>query len=110
MAKSQGERFTEEQQVLADIAKALSHPARIAILEVLAARNVCVCGELVSELPLSQATVSQHLKVLKAAGLICGSVEGPKTCYCVDWEGLSKAGSLFSKWFGQIELLKSSCC
>lgn len=69
---------------LARLAKALAHPARLAILRRLLAQGECVCGEIVSGLPLAQATVSQHLKVLKDAGLIAGEVDGPRVCYCVN--------------------------
>lgn len=68
---------------LARFAKALGHPARVAIMRLLIQRESCVCGELVDELPLAQSTVSQHLKKLKEAGLICGTIDGPRTCYCV---------------------------
>ena len=73
---------------LAELAKALAHPARIAILELLAEKQQCICGELVDELPLAQASVSRHLKALKEAGLIKGEVDGPKSCYCLDREKL----------------------
>ncbi len=69
---------------LAELTKALGHPARVKILRLLAMRESCVCGELVDELPLAQSTVSQHLKVLKAAGLIRGEISGPRTCYCLE--------------------------
>jgi ArsR family transcriptional regulator len=69
---------------LAELAKALGHPARVAILRLLMRRTSCVCGEIVEELPLAQSTVSQHLKVLKEAGWIRGEIEGPKVCYCVE--------------------------
>jgi ArsR family transcriptional regulator len=69
---------------LAKMAKALGHPARVAILQLLIARGECVCGAIVDELPLAQATVSQHLKVLKDAGLIQGEIDGPRVCYCVN--------------------------
>lgn len=69
---------------LARLAKALGHPARVAILRLLLRRETCVCGEIVEELPLAQSTVSQHLKQLKEAGLIRGEVDGPRVCYCVD--------------------------
>lgn len=74
----------EADQELARLAKAVGHPARVAILRLLARKNACVCGEIVDELPLAQSTVSQHLKVLKAAGLIQGEVDGPRVCYCID--------------------------
>ena len=76
--------FTEEQNRLAQQAKALAHPARVAIFQLLIRRGTCVCGDITDELPLSQATVSQHLKVMKEAGLIQGNIEGTRTCYCLD--------------------------
>jgi DNA-binding transcriptional ArsR family regulator len=69
---------------LAALAKALGHPARVAILRLLIRKNACVCGEIVDELPLAQSTVSQHLKQMKEAGLIRGEVDGPRVCYCVE--------------------------
>jgi ArsR family transcriptional regulator len=69
---------------LAALAKAVGHPARVAILRLLARKDACVCGEIVGELPLAQSTVSQHLKVLKEAGLVQGEVDGPRVCYCID--------------------------
>lgn len=80
-------RPVEGQQAdrdLAALAKAVGHPARVAILRLLARKDACVCGEIVDELPLAQSTVSQHLKVLKEAGLIQGEVDGPRICYCID--------------------------
>ena len=77
---------TSSDAELARLAKALAHPARVAILRRLLAQGECVCGDIVSGLPLAQATVSQHLKVLKDAGLIAGEVDGPRVCYCVDPE------------------------
>lgn len=74
---------------LAALARALGHPARLAILRVLAARATCICGEIVDVLPLAQSTVSQHLKVLKEAGLIRGTVDGPRTCYCLDRDAVA---------------------
>ena len=73
----------ESDQRLARLFKALGHPARLGILRLLVQRGTCICGEIVDELPLAQATVSQHLKVLKEAGLITGRVEGPAVCYCI---------------------------
>ncbi len=69
---------------LALLAKALSHPARVQILRLLASRKACVCGEIVNELPLAQSTVSEHLRILKVAGLVMGEVDGPRVCYCVN--------------------------
>lgn len=74
----------EADEELADLAKAVGHAARVQILRILARRNDCVCGDLVDELPLAQSTVSQHLKVLKDAGLIRGEVDGPRVCYCIE--------------------------
>ena len=76
--------ITGLDEELAMLARALSHPARVAIVRHLAERGTCICGEIVSVLPLAQATVSQHLKVLKQAGLVQGEVDGPRTCYCVN--------------------------
>ena len=69
---------------LAELAKALGHPARVQIMRMLVRRSACVCGDIVDVLPLAQSTVSQHLKVLKEAGLILGEIDGPRTCYCVE--------------------------
>lgn len=80
--RSLGGKTTDAE--LAQIAKALGHPARIAIMRLLIARGECVCGAIVDELPLAQATVSQHLKVLKDAGLVQGEIDGPRVCYCVN--------------------------
>jgi len=78
------------------MAKALAHPVRVRILRVLAARRACICGDLVDLLPLAQSTVSQHLKVLKRAGLIHGEVDGPRTCYCIDPAVISRLKTLVS--------------
>jgi ArsR family transcriptional regulator len=93
------ENFDEEQ--LATYAKALGHPARVAIVRLLIQKDACICGEIVDELPLAQSTVSQHLKTLKAAGLIRGDVDGPRVCYCVEPAAISRLQSL-------IELLATS--
>ena len=93
MGLTKTEGFTKSQVELAGFAKALAHPARIAILQFLAKHKACVCGDIVDELPLSQSTVSQHLKELKAVGLIKGNVEGPSICYCIDeknWKQLKE--------------------
>src|SRR5688500_7705131 len=74
----------QSDETLAQLAAALGHPARVAIIRLLKEREVCVCGEIVEVLPLAQSTVSQHLKVLKAAGWIQGEVDGPRVCYCLD--------------------------
>lgn len=82
---------------LATLAKALGHPIRIAIINLLKEKSTCICGEIVDELPLAQSTVSQHLNVLKKAGLIRGEVSGPKTCYCLNLETLERFKSLSAK-------------
>jgi ArsR family transcriptional regulator len=81
---------------LARLAKALAHPARVAIVRMLIRRGDCICGAIVDELPLAQATVSQHLKVLKEAGLVRGEVDGPRVCYCIDPTGLERAKALLA--------------
>jgi DNA-binding transcriptional ArsR family regulator len=102
MAFSKKEEFTNEDVWLADVAKALSHPARIQILKILTDMNACVCGDIVAKLPLAQATVSQHLKELKRAGLIDGETEGPKVCYCINQKALLKAKKSLEKLFTQV--------
>lgn len=81
---------TPLDEELATLARALSHPARVAIVRHLAEQGTCICGEIVNVMPLAQATVSQHLKVLKEAGLVQGEVDGPRTCYCVNPEGVRR--------------------
>lgn len=96
MAARKAAIFSDTENEIADIAKALGHPARIAILKELARRNVCVCGEIVDVLPLAQSTVSQHLKELKSAGLISGTVEGVKSCYCINWAAVARLKTLLN--------------
>ncbi len=108
MAVNKANIFPAETQELAALAKALAHPARIAILRTLAEKKSCICGEIVEVLPLSQATVSQHLKALKAAGLISGEVEGVRSCYCLDTEYLERMTPLLSNFFK--EILSPQCC
>jgi ArsR family transcriptional regulator, arsenate/arsenite/antimonite-responsive transcriptional repressor len=90
MAFHKKEEFGKKEQELSLMAKALSHPARIAILKVLADRGACICGAIVEELPLAQSTVSQHLKELRAAGLIDGTVDGPRSSYRINWKALHR--------------------
>lgn len=99
MAVAKTQEFTKTDIWMADIAKALSHPARIKILKILTEMNVCMCGDIVEQLPLAQATVSQHLKELKRVGLIQGDIEGPKVCYCVNNPTLQKAKKELDKLF-----------
>ncbi len=105
MAISKKDEFTQEEIWLADISKALSHPARIKILKVLNEMDSCMVGSLVDKLPLAQATVSQHLKELKNVGLVEGEIDGPKICYCVNNKVLSKAKNELDKLFKKI-----GCC
>lgn len=91
---------------LAAMCKALGHPARISILNQLLREDRCICGRIVEVLPLAQSTVSQHLKVLKDAGLIIGEVEGPKTCYCVDRAQLAALAAAISALLPQFNLEK----
>jgi DNA-binding transcriptional ArsR family regulator len=102
MAASKKEEFKTEDVWLADIAKALSHPARIRILKILTEMNVCMCGDIVELLPLSQSTVSQHLKELKRVDLIQGDIDGLKVCYCVNNKTLQKAKKELDKLFNQV--------
>lgn len=109
MGISKSEKFSTAQNELATLTKALGHPARIAILEYLAGRNSCVCGDIVEELPLSQSTVSQHLKELKNTGLIKGTIEGPSVCYCIDAEAWETAKSVIKKFFEEVQV-NMGCC
>lgn len=103
--------FTDKEQALAAFAKALAHPARIAILKVLAQKNECICGEIVDVLPLAQSTVSQHLKELKNAGLIKGTVDGPRSCYCINWKAFEKFNTEFNQLFDNLKVNnEKSCC
>lgn len=90
---------TSSDTDLARWAKALGHPARLAILRTLAARGTCVCGQVVEVVGLAQSTVSQHLKVLREAGLVTGTPDGPRSCYCLDTAGLAAAAEAFSALF-----------
>lgn len=109
MGRTKDADYSEGQRQLAALAHALAHPARVAILEFLVANPHCFCGEIVEELPLSQATVSQHLKELKKAGFIKGEVEGPRVCYCVDPEFWQQATAQLGGFFEK-ELTDSPAC
>jgi ArsR family transcriptional regulator, arsenate/arsenite/antimonite-responsive transcriptional repressor len=110
MAIHKREEFTQREQELSAFAKALSHPARIAILSQLAKKNECICGELVEVLPLAQSTVSQHLKELKNAGLIDGTIDGPRSCYCINWKAFEKFNSEFSLLFNKLKVQNEKAC
>jgi ArsR family transcriptional regulator len=106
--QTKADQFAPELNTLAEQAKALSHPARLAIVQLLAARTACVCGEIVDDLPLAQSTVSRHLKVLKEAGLVQGTIDGPRVCYCLDEEAVHALRNRFADFFEQIEPIASS--
>ncbi|RPD47652.1 ArsR family transcriptional regulator [Hymenobacter sediminis] len=91
--------FTEEQQQLARVAKALAHPARIAIIQLLASKQTCISGDIAAELPLSRTTVSQHLQELKALDLIRGEIDGLTVCYCLNTELLQQVQAQFAAFF-----------
>ena len=94
--------YNEQQNQLAIQLKAIAHPARIAILKVLAQKEECICGEIVEVLPLAQSTVSQHLKALLQAGLIQGTIDGPRSCYCINWKVFSKFCDQFTNSFSKL--------
>lgn len=106
MGISKTQAFSKRQNQIAEYAKAFAHPARVAIIEHLLKKQTCICGDLVDVLPLSQSTVSQHLKELKRIGLIKGEVAGPKMCYCID----EKAWKVAREMLNDIFALFKSCC
>jgi ArsR family transcriptional regulator len=110
MGATKTEHFNEKQNQIATMAKALGHPARIAIMEYLMKVNACICGDIVNELPLAQPTVSQHLKELKNAGLIKGNIEGNAICYCIDEKALEILQTYFSSMAANLENKKNNCC
>ncbi|MGH6887395.1 MAG: ArsR/SmtB family transcription factor [Geminicoccales bacterium] len=99
--------YDPEDEALAERLKALAHPARLRIVEVLAARGTCICGQIVEVLPLAQATVSQHLKVLKDAGFLQGTIDGPRSCYCLDLDALTSFRHALD---ARLAHLESACC
>ncbi|MCX2450278.1 metalloregulator ArsR/SmtB family transcription factor [Pedobacter sp. PLR] len=109
MGLTKSEIFTDEQNQLSQLLKAMAHPARIAILQRILASNTCICGDLVEELGLAQATISQHLKELKNAGLIQGTIEGVSVCYCINpktWKMMeNQLGAFLGSYKGEIP-----CC
>ena len=107
MGASKSESFSEEHNEMATLFKALSHPARIAIVDYLLSVDSCICGDIVNELPLAQPTISQHLKELKNANIIKGTIEGTAICYCINPETIKK----IEQHFGSItNKLKNKCC
>ena len=108
MGLTKTEGFTKNQLDLAALAKALAHPARVAILQFVATQQTCICGDIVDSLPLSQSTVSQHLKELKSAGLIKGEVDGPSICYCIDEKNWQRAKVVLMDLFRHFD--PKNCC
>lgn len=107
MGASKSASFSEAHNEMASLFKALSHPARVAIVDYLLSVDSCICGDIVNELPLAQPTISQHLKELKNANLIKGTIEGTAICYCINEETIQK----MEQHFGQISRkLNSKCC
>lgn len=109
MGATKTDLFTKKQNELAAMAKALGHPARIAILQHLVKAKACVCGSLVEELGLAQATISQHLKELKQVGLIQGTVEGTNVCYCIDPKAWLQYKEFFNTFFKELPD-NNGCC
>ena len=110
MGVTKTQLFTDRQNQLAHWAKVLGHPARIAILQIMLKKNTCICGSLVEELGLAQATISQHLRELKDAGLITGTVEGTSVCYCIEPKTWAKAQAAFTILFSTYEPIGGDCC
>jgi len=111
MALARKEEFSRAEIDIAAIAKALAHPARVAILKTLAERNECICGDLVIDLPLAQSTVSQHLKALKELGIVQGTIDGPRSRYCIDWKVFDKYMKQLQTWSSAMaKIQQSNCC
>jgi len=108
MGLTKTDQFTEHQNKIADLAKAIAHPGRVAILEHLLEVNQCICKDLVEEVPLAQATISQHLKAMKEVGLIQGNIEGTSICYCLNLEAVEKLSNYFSMLTKKIK--SNNCC
>ncbi len=110
MGATKTDHFTDKQNAIATLAKALGHPARVAIVDYLLKVDACICGDIVNELPLAQPTVSQHLKELKNAGIIKGEIEGNTICYCLDKNSIDKLQSYFANISIKLETKKKDCC
>ena len=110
MGLTKSDSFSDKQNTISTLLKAIAHPARVAIIEYLLKVDTCICGDIVNELPLAQPTVSQHLKELKNAGLIKGSVEGNTICYCIDEKAIEKLHNYFSSISNKLNVKKSNCC
>ena len=103
-------KYIPKDLEIAKFTKALAHPARVAILQLLLQQKTCICGDIVEELPIAQSTVSQHLKELKKAGLIKGEIEGVSTCYCINEVEWNKAKVVLNEFFKKPTSLKIKCC
>lgn len=110
MGATKTEYFTDTQNEIAILAKAIGHPARVAIIEYLMNVNTCICSDIVNELPLAQPTVSQHLKELKNAGLIKGNIEGNAICYCLNEEAITKIQNYFELILAKVIAKKTNKC
>ena len=110
MGLTKTEEFTVKDNKIALYAKALAHPARVAILQLLIKKQSCICGDIVDELPLSQSTISQHLKELKDAGLIKGDIDGSKVCYCINEKEWESAKQYLGNLFQSFEKVDMKCC
>ena len=110
MGLTKSDRFTKEQNELAELAKVLGHPARIAILQFLSKQSNCVCRSIVDEVGLAQATVSQHLKALKSVGIITGSIEGASVCYCIAPQKWNEMKALLTDFLLQNSCSEDGCC
>lgn len=110
MGLTKTQHFTTQQNELANISKALGHPARVAIIDYLLKVDTCICGDIVNELPLAQPTVSQHLKELKNAGIIKGTIEGTAICYCIDEKAIEILKQYFVTILLSLEKKKIECC
>lgn len=110
--RTKANHFADDLAQLAEQAKALSHPARLAIVRLLAVRDECICGEIVDGLPLAQSTVSRHLKVLRDAGLVQGTIDGPRSCYCLDRAAIEALRAQFDRFFADLDRpsLPADCC
>jgi len=110
MAITKISEFNIKEQKIAELCKALAHPARIAIINFLIKKKECICSDVVNELPLSQSTVSQHLKELKKSGLIKGDIDGPRVCYCIDQERWNEAGRIINLFLSQETIQTGKPC
>ncbi|NGP88838.1 ArsR/SmtB family transcription factor [Fodinibius halophilus] len=111
MALNKAELFDDKQKRIAELSKALAHPARIAILQLLAERANCICGDITDELPLAQSTISQHLKALKKSGIIKGEVDGVRTCYCLNEEVVEEFNDIITAFAQDLVISTTqNCC